>query len=180
MDDIAPKGRVYGPEPLYQFLSDNGAADGNNNVILDHSNGGSPGLQSYFILAPAGWDYVINRMIVSIEDTGSFDSGGYGNGAQLTAGFQVRLWSSAGLKYDLLNGETIKQNGQWAQTCHDVTRHNFGSGNEWLTVRWTFGLAGHPLILQGDHAESLIVEARDNLTHLVSHHFMVQGWKRPH
>lgn len=134
--------------------------------------------EDFYVEPAAGEVWNISRLMVYIQDSGSFDSGGYGNngGNPLTNGIQViHLYDS--VEYSLVDGENIKTNGHWARYCHDAVHYNYGAGDEFLTVRWTFSKAGKPLYLDGDRGDRVIIMVNDNHTNLNSHTFLFQGIK---
>lgn len=130
-----------------------------------------------FVLKPWGGEKrnVINRMIVSIGDAGSIDSGAYGNGVKLSKGIEFFIANRDGkVDVDLLDGDTVKRNVDWVKNCHDMTLHDFGSGDTLLTARWTFSSSGTPLVITRDRF--LVVRFNDNFTKLTEHCFKLQGF----
>lgn len=116
----------------------------------------------------------VERMIISIVDNGSHDAALYGNGLILTNGIKVEIVDTEGdVHLDLMDGETIKSNGDWHGVCYDYTYHDIGQGDNIGTVRWTFGKTGEPLELYA--GEILRVTIQDDLTALTSHTFSIQG-----
>ena len=116
-------------------------------------------------------------MIVTISDAGAPDSGKYGNNIDLSAGvgIYVRKYDSSGLVTDYTAGIPIKTNADWGRYCHDVKPIEWGLGDDYVSVRWTFSKAGNPIYLDGDSSEELRVELNDDLSALVEHYFHVQG-----
>jgi hypothetical protein len=116
----------------------------------------------------------LERMLVYVEDNGTFDSDKYGNGLVLTTGVGVAIKTAADvIRLDLLDGEPIKTIGEWAAMCYDVDHQDYGVGNEYAAVRWTFARAGKPLRIR--RGERLVVTINDDLSTLVAHWFQVQG-----
>jgi hypothetical protein len=76
---------------------------------------------------------------------------------------------------DLMDGSNVKSVVGWAEHCYDITEHSFGSGNNFVVVRWTFEHAGRPLILDSFNDEKLVVTINDDLSSLVHHEFQIQG-----
>jgi len=117
----------------------------------------------------------IARMIVYIEDAGSFDMEKYGNGLTLVNGIHISVKDSGGTEIvDLDGGVNVFSNGGWGALCHDVTVHTYGTGNNSLTARWTFAKSGTPVSLSS--GEEFIVTLHDDFTALVKHTFMIQGF----
>jgi hypothetical protein len=158
-------------KPVFGLLGTTGLDSGTTSLIGNYS---VEAVSAY--IEPAENDYmVINRVIISIEDFGSFDSGGYGNGAALTNGITVNLRDKTEI-VETLTAWPITQNGHWAGQCHDLTVHAFGSGNEFMSVRWTFGSAGRPLVLNGSDGHRLEFVMNDDFSGLVAQRFFVQGY----
>lgn len=134
---------------------------------------------TYFHVAPpAGEVWYIARMMPYIQDGGSFDSGGYGNNSSpLTNGIEIKVYEGETEKIALTNSQPIKQNTHWKKFCYDITISTFGSGDESLGARWTFTNGGTFIRLDGDLAQSIRVELSDDLSYLVSHTFLFQGYK---
>jgi len=129
-----------------------------------------------FLYTPPPRDVAcIFRMIVYIEDAGSFDAGKYGNNLVISPGLLVQVKDADGVLLDMLGGETIATNVEWAAQCHDYTVHSFGTGNEAATARWTFAKAGRPIYLDGRKGEFLSVTLQDSYVGLVDHRMQVQG-----
>lgn len=152
---------------VYKWLRD----DTERNMAVD----GSVTPVEYKYTNPGPGSLQLERMIVYIEDGGSFDSGRYGNsGDPLTVGIGVAIKDAQdAIRLDLLDGEPITTNGEWAAMCYDVTHENYGSGNEYIAVRWTFGKAGQALTLR--EGESFVMTVNDDLEFLVKHYAQIQG-----
>jgi len=160
-------------EEIYEFLVDQ-TAGSTNEAVGDYSV-----TPERFIYDPGDRRVHIYRMIVLIEDTGSFDSGRYGNNIVLTNGIHVNVRDgSDNIVQDLDGGVPVITNSHWAGLCHDLTLFSFGAGNNVATVRWTFSRGGVPLFLDGTKGHYLSVELNDNFSGLEAHRFMAQGVKR--
>jgi hypothetical protein len=116
-------------------------------------------------------------MLVYVQDTGSFDSGGYGNGSALANGIQIKVYRDAVEQIALTNSQPIKQNTHWAKFCFDIKISTFGSGDESLGARWTFTNGGTFIRLDGDESDSIKVEFNDDFSDLTSQTFLFQGYK---
>lgn len=149
---------------------------GDGTGTKDASGDYSAAAQTFLIKPPAHTTYIISRMIGSIRDGGSFDSGFYGNGLTLTNGIKVYCKSN-GETIDLFDGLSVLTNADWAGICYDIDISKFGSGNEYLNFRWTFSKSGTFIKLDGNKGDELYVELHDDFTGLVSQYFTVQGYK---
>lgn len=135
---------------------------------------GSSVAKVYKYTVGAGDTLELERMIVFIKDTGTFDADLYGNGAVLTNGILVKVvYADGSDDLDLLDGLPIKTNGEWQGLCHDFNHNKIGTGDEVASVRWTFAKSGAPLVLET--GDSFQVTIQDNLTVLTDHRFQIQG-----
>ena len=155
---------------IHQLLDTVGDGSG-----LKEANGNYSVAAGSFRLKHASGIADIYRMIVMIEDAGAFDSGLYGNGIVLTNGIRVYLKNSLNVVMEEFTGFPILTNGDWAGHCHDHEHHSFGSGNEVVSVRWTFDKSGQPLTVNFGAGEYLEVYLNDDFSGLVKHRFSVQG-----
>ncbi len=164
---------------LFRFADEVGDGSGNKDATGDYSAGGL-GLTEFAIKPGAGEHFHITRLIVTIADSGSFDSGAYGNNVTLTNRIlvQKRTGSPHGassLVQDLTDSAPIMTNTGWAAYCYDVTVFSFGQGDEVLSARWTFTRAGVTIELDGDNGDYLAVVLNDDLEGLEGHAFQFQG-----
>lgn len=114
---------------------------------------------------------VVERMLVTIED-GTIRADEYGGIDVISAGGGIHTeYEKDGSVHDLDGGSIVQSNVGWAAHCYDVSEHTFGSGNSFVTVRWTFR---HPLVLRD--ADHLRVTISADLSSLAGHTFMAQGW----
>ena len=158
---------------IFQFLSTNGDGTGTVNANGDYSS--TEG--EFYIAPPSGYHYNITRMLVFVEDSANFSSDEYGNlNTALTNGVRVVVKEHGTEILDLTAGDSIKTNAQWSQYCYDAQSISFGSGNDFLAVRWTFAKSGSPVYVSPNQRLSVLLN--DNLTGLVTHTFMVQGYRR--
>jgi hypothetical protein len=161
---------------LYRFLDTVGDGSGTKNAVGDYSAGtGTP--TSFKIVPPSGELYTLSRVIVQIRDSGLISAEGYGGLAALTNGVELRVRDGAGTVLDLVNGLPVKSNAGWGSFCYDVALTEFGAGDNFVQVRWTFSKSGKALELNGDEGEYLEAYLSDDLTGLVGHTFQVQGFK---
>lgn len=168
-----PSSSATGPQKriISQCLDVTGDGTGNNNANGDYSS-----TAGTFKIAPSSSEiYRISRMIVYIQDTGSFDAGSYGNNITLTNGIDVE-YDYDGSVVDLLGNYNVKTTGDWAARCHDVNLGSYGVGDEYVSVRWTFLKSGQYIRLDGSQSQELRIICNDNLTGLVRHEFLVQGY----
>ncbi len=159
---------------ISQLLDTVGDGSGTFDAIGDYS-----GAAEEFFIAPAAQEiYCITRLIVSLSDAGSFDADKYGNNIDITNGILLHVANASSTLYPLIQvNHPVTTNAGWAHYCHDFTSHSFGSGQNHGTVRWTFAKSGQMVVLDGGLSEKLVVTLEDDFSDLVSHHFLVQGYK---
>lgn len=156
---------------LVKILDTVGDGTGAKNAIGDYSL-----TPTKFLIKPApGEVFTIARMLGHVEDSGTFDSGSYGNGIVLTNGITVS-YKCGVREVDLMDGMSVITNADWAGVCYDVNISSFGLGNEYLNFRWTFEKTGTWIELNGDYGDELCVNLNDNFTALVGQYFTVQGY----
>ena len=157
---------------IYQFLSTNGDGSGDINANGDYSV--TPG--EFYISPPPYHKAVLERMILEIEDTNGFASTDYGNitGA-LPNGVRIQALKGGVVQCEYDGGQPITTNAGWSTIMYDVDVKTWGPGNELLVGRFTFAKSGSPCILNGPDWR-LRALLNDNLTGLVAHKFMVQGY----
>jgi len=158
---------------LSRFLDTNGDGSGTKNANGDYSSTAD----IFYIQPGAEQVFRISRMLVSIEDTNGMSASDYGNiTSGLTNGIQVRKQDDSGTISDLTDGLPVQSNAAWGSFCYDVELKAWSTGNELLVVRWTFTKSGQFIRLNGSNNERLEVVLNDNLTGLIGHYFLVQGY----
>ena len=156
---------------LNRFASTNGLPTGTKSAIGDYSDTGM-GQTDFYIEALSGEKLAVARVIIHVVDSGSFDSGSYGNAITLTNGIKF-IYRRNGVEFDVSDGFPIKTNVDWGRFCYDVSVSTYGQGNEALNARWTFSKYGNPLVL--DSGDSLILRLNDDFSGLVEHTFLFEG-----
>lgn len=155
-----------------RFADTNGDGTGLKSLIADYSSAA----EEVFIAPAAGEVMVVSRVIISVEDAGTFDAAKWGNNITLTNGIKI-FEESGGVEItDYTDGLPIKSSGEAAARFHDVTIHSFGTGNQILSGRYTFAKHGKPIRLVGELGDRLVVELNDNFTGLVAQKFLFQGY----
>lgn len=158
--------------PLYQFADTVGDGTGDNNMAVD----GSTTPVTFRCKPASGVIYRVARIIISVRDTGAFDSGGWGNlgSTPLTNGMLAQvIWNGT---TNVLTNEPVQSHIDLAALSYDVSHHNWGSGDEFVVFRFTFTKAGQYIRLDGDTNDELQFLVRDDLTDLVQQRISVQGY----
>lgn len=132
-----------------------------------------------FSLTASGRTMVVVRMIVHIEDTGTFADTSYGAVAgPLTNGILLRVnTANESANVDLLDGSKITSTFEWSRYCYDTVVITPGAGAKTAVVRWTFGKYAGPyggLVLEP--GESLECVIQDNLSDLTEHMILCEGY----
>ena len=109
--------------------------DGSGSIELNVNGSITPVI--FRIKPEAGEILYLSRLLWYLRDTGTLDSGGFGNGVELTNGIDFGFYSGE-VRYPQ-QFEPIKTNGGWAKYCGpDVVPLTFGSGDEILSCRYSF------------------------------------------
>jgi len=156
---------------IFRYLDTDGDGTGTKDSAVDHSS--SQG--KYFITPQSETEILeIHRGIVHVADGSIFSAEKYGGIAALTNGIRiVILDADDDIICDLTDGLPIKSNGEWGRVCFDAVPSNYGQGDEYLNVRWTFSKSGSPITLA--YGEKLAMLIDDDLSDLLSHTIQVQG-----
>ena len=164
--------------PQVWYLDTNGDGTGTKNAVGDYSSAA----ELFKVTAnsadrtEARTDTLrIHRMMVSIEDATAPDADGYGGGSALTNGVTIGIYNNSDvLRVNLTDGITIKTNAEWGRLAGpDAVPQTYGTGINYVTVRWSFDKFGGPIELKG--GESLGVSLNDSFTFLTGHYFVAQG-----
>jgi hypothetical protein len=146
---------------------------GDGTGSINGSVAGSLGSPISLIIKPQPTQILyVTRILIFIEDSGTLDSGGFGNGAALTNGIIFRTYRWRGQTNEEIlpslqeNQLPIKKNQEFKALCHDEIFSNYGSGSQSLSWRYTFtkDTNGEPLALSGPSKEELHVVIQDDIT----------------
>jgi hypothetical protein len=132
----------------------------------------------YRVVPPPNYIYELHRMNMVLEDGTKFQGDLYGGISALTNGIVI---TTEGRKGVITNHtpQPIKKSGHWALVAGvDMSMTDFTSGNDIITVRWSFTKGGSVIVLDGKKGEFMQVNVRDTLVGLVSHIIQVQGVSR--
>jgi hypothetical protein len=113
---------------FFRYLDTNGDGTGAKEANVD----GSVTPVEFSLSVPAGVGSMkLTRMIVYVRDTGSFDTGAYGNAIAMTNGMLIEHVDADGnVITDLLDGVPILTSGGWSRQCFDVVHSDWGSGDD--------------------------------------------------
>lgn len=173
-DPFIPQHGVYSSPVQNEIFSKKadtvGDGSGTENMNVD----GSSTSVLFKIAPPAGEIWQVTRLILYVEDGGTFDSGFWGNNITLSTGLDVEVQSES-FTGDI--AEAIKTSGEMTALCFDITHQNFGQGNEFCAWRWTFSKAGGNIRLIGDDGDYIGIEVNDDIDGLVKQYATFQGFK---
>lgn len=156
---------TYPAQRIARFLTDDGLFDGEESLLGDHDS------VDFWIAPGAGITYLIDKMIVTIEDVGVMTPVLYGGITALTNG--VELWVKTAADAVLVrldSGINIKNNAGWMNLADRVF-------NDYLAavagiVQYVLDFKD-PILLAG--GDKLGVTLDDNTAGLVGHHIFVTG-----
>ena len=121
-----------------RFMDSVGDGSGSTSCNVD----GSSTPQIFRVKPAPGEILYLSRIIWFLEDNGSIDSGGFGNGAELNNGIEFKFAYDVGLPSEGYYPDPtffpITKNIHWAAYCYDVQVWTWGSGNQGLGARYTF------------------------------------------
>lgn len=160
-------------QPFFRFLDTNGDGTGTKNATGNYASAAD----DFYLQHPANavTKCYLHRMIIHIADSANPSADVYGNlAAALTNGIQFLVLDANGDTFrDLTDGEPVKSNAEYGKFCFDVELDSFGSGADFIQIRWTFEKAGLPIQLSPGW--SFVARVNDDLTGLIDHYFNLQG-----
>jgi hypothetical protein len=140
------------PIPLVQHLTTNGLYNGTRDMAVD----GDPTPVEFYIQPPAGWIFVLHRMLIHIED----DRAGWSPdvyaalGSALTNGVTMQYKDDNQVFCHFTTDvDPIKQNSHFSMLMFDTRLDVISVGSPTNAVysgRFTFAKFGKPLVLDGD------------------------------
>ena len=163
MSSALNKGNLVGGSWISRFLDEIGDSTGNVDMVGNYSS--NPLDFKYTV--PEGKLLYVYSLTVTIEDNGSLDAGSYGNGIALTNGLKFGILTRSGEIVSATIQKPITTNASWATYAHDLVVHDFGSGNNTLTIRYLFERDGIPIKVAS--GQSLAVQLNDNFSGLRGH-----------
>ncbi|MBW2647249.1 MAG: hypothetical protein JRE23_13960 [Deltaproteobacteria bacterium] len=158
------KGNLLGGSWISRFLDDVGDSTGEVNM---NGNYTGPNTGDFKFTVPENSILYVYNLIITIEDQGSLDAGSYGNGVALTNGLQFGVLRRSGELEATTLQVPIKTNASWASYAHDLQVHDFGSGNNTLTVHYNFEREGIPIKIKSGQA--LVLRLSDDFSALKGH-----------
>ena len=158
---------------LARLLDTNGDGTGTKSAVGDYS---TP--EDFYIQPEAGEYFRIQRLIISIEDGTGIKAELYGGLAALANGITLKHIDDSGTLVDFTDGVPVKTNAHWGRFAFDVDVKDWGitPTNELLVARFSFSKFGQALRLDGSKGGKLVVTLSDNMTGIIAHYFMAEGY----
>lgn len=158
--------------PLFRrFLSVDGTGEGIQNAIGNYSV--TP--ENFSFINSPDKLFTVGSLNVLLSVTGgSLDSGGYGNTAALTNGIIFNLETIFGT-VPLNTSFPIKTNADWLLYTRELDLADFGSGDQYMSVRsehWQDGYYYLDNVITG-----ISVTLNDDFTNLTRHFFSIGGFR---
>jgi hypothetical protein len=117
----------------------------------------------------------IGRCVIYVQGSGQLTADKFGPISALSNGIDLRVVRSNGQLYSLTDPFPITANSTLKEHCYDVSRHDYGSGDNAIAAQWDFWRSGAPVYLApGDYIEALV---RDDLSDLSRCTFKFDGVK---
>ena len=125
--------------------------------------------------APKDKKATITRMLGVVVD-GAMTWIKFGGLSALGSGLTIKVFEKNGttIVHDMLGGETVKDNADWANHVGPDGPLALAAGDDAMPVRWTFKKAVHPLELANQRI--LRVTVQDNLAGLTKFRLSIQGY----
>ncbi|MCK5133521.1 MAG: hypothetical protein KAR40_15380 [Candidatus Sabulitectum sp.] len=156
------------------LLTEAGDGTGAFNIVGDYSSSAA----RFRVLNPTNSSRAmhLNRLLGQIQNAQGTAPAPekYGGITALTNGIYLRVRdSNDNVLEEMTCQAPVKNNANWARYCFDIRPDTFGTGDNYVSLRWSLFKAGSPLILKP--GQSLNLEVNDNLSTLLGHTFVVQG-----
>jgi len=162
---------------FYQRLDTVGDGSGDTNMNVDGSS--TPVI--FRVKPDVGEALNLSRIMIYVQDSGTMDAVKWGNGIVMSTGIEFR--QKQGSTTTNILGFNVLSSGEMTSVCHDITHEKFGSGDEFISWRWTFTKAGLFLKTQGSgrrtsegEGDEFQVVINDNFSGLEAMYVMAQGY----
>jgi hypothetical protein len=165
---------IVGKNLLSKHFSQDGL-DVTVNANGDYSSG-----EAHWEIRPAGDVFIVSRMLITIEDNTPLDTGNYGGSSALSNGLIISHVRGDGYSPTILSTLTdvpITRNIDWSRYSYDTRVDTFGTGNNFLSVRLSFHKFGAYMRLHSNRNEALRITMTDDLSSLIGHFFVAQGYR---
>lgn len=161
----APAAQFSITTPIWRVLDTSGDGTGTTNATGNYTT-----TTAFYIQPPAASTYVLDQLIVSVEDSAVITYNSYGATTVITGVVIQRVGSSETIT--LTNTVPITANQGWRRYC-EVDQTNAGGTHQLQAICDLRGMR-----LNGDQSEQLKVLLNDDYSGLDAHYFAVQGYKQ--
>ena len=132
--------------------------------------------RTLFLQPPPGKTYLLNSLIIYVQDTTTLDAGSYWNNITLDSGIELQTTINSNV-IDVLDGRPIMTNASYARHGARVEFIGFGGGDDsYQAVINLKELAGSNFVLNGDNNDKIEIILNDDLSGLTEHTFKAFGF----
>lgn len=162
----APEAQAFTRRPVWRYLDTNGDGTGTITITGNYSP-----TEIFYLQPPANASYILDSLIVTIEDSQVITSGYYG-GIVLTNGILIRRVSGISI-ITLTDSINILAGHDWRRFCEvDLTAYT-------TTNNQLQAICQLPNVhLNGDRSERLEVLVEDDFSGLDVHYFIAKGYQQ--
>ncbi len=171
---ISP-GSVHPADFISQYLTDDGTQSGSAQMTGDYTVAtGTP--TRFYYQSESSRAATLHRLLISISDSNGILASEYGNlNTALTTGITLDIRDDNGdVILDLMDNRPVQTNGDWGELCYDVALQDWGAGDDYVLVRWTFANAGRSIHLPAGW--NIGCSLVDDFTGLIKHGMVLQGF----
>ena len=140
--------------------------DGTGSIEANVDGSGAPVDFNYTV--PEGHILLVDRLVVWIEDNGSFDAGLYGNGLALANGIMAGRTIN-GTFEPRTTQLPIRANADWPAYSFDFDYIDIGQGPNVAVARYSYIKDGAPIVYTENTKYTMRIQ--DDLSNLVGHRF---------
>ena len=153
----------------------------NNGSTINATGDFSVNPQNFTGGPPTDEVWRISRLLITIIDTNIKNFNEYGALPKLTNGLKIGVVIDNSTKVlnplrNVTDNFMVRTNGDWAKLMFDLDIKDLGAGNDYVVGRWTFDKAGTKIRLDGAKRDHIFIEFNDDLSGLVGHEFLIQGY----
>lgn len=149
-------------------------------IFTNLDNGTTANATGDYSVTPEYFEFIadapceIHRMMVYIQGAGQLQAEGYGTIAGgLTNGVYLNITESDNTEIFAITARPVFTNSTWSAYCYDAQPQTYGTGDNGLSVRWTFAKSGQPFYLTtGQKMRCLL---NDDFSSQTLHTFHIQG-----
>ena len=160
--------------PLHRHLTESGDGLGTKSFITDLSS--TP--TTIYVQPPADEIFVIQNLLVLVNDKGKFTQDGFGANPTLINGVIVQVTDGVSTLVVVTDGHPIKSNSDFLQMAGLFHLVNFDGTDDSLAAGFTADQFGMSLVLNGTANHRLEVLLHDNFVGIEMHEYIVRGYRQ--